>query len=386
MKLLETIKARFFTDQKPLSPGTFHYQAPPEAEFPYRIHLRVEKDGNGLLILNASTILHLNQTATEFVWHMIEKTSEDETARSIARRYNVPHKQAQEDYHNLLDKLNTLITMPDLDPVTFLEFSRSEPYAEAMSAPYRLDCALTYKVNIADQNTVAPVERVKRELTHDEWKAILTKSWQAGIPHIIFTGGEPTLRPDLPELIKHAEDQGQVTGLLTNGYMLTKPHYRQQLLENGLDHLMILLYPHEDQSWEVIRDVMPEDIFTTVHITITTKILDEFESILDKLRALEVESLSLSVNDLALKDKIQEVHQAAVEREFSLVWDLPVPYSKLNPVSLEAEEETPLPDGAGRAWLYVEPDGDVLVSQGYPDVMGNILTDTWDKIWEKHPE
>jgi len=61
---------------------------------------------------------------------------------------------------------------------------------------------------------------VDRELNTSEWITILDKSWNAGIPHIIFTGGEPTLREDLPELIMHAEALGQVSGLLTDGLRL----------------------------------------------------------------------------------------------------------------------------------------------------------------------
>jgi len=39
-------------------------------------------------------------------------------------------------------------------------------------------------------------------------------------------------------------------------------------------------------------------------------------------------------------------------------------------------------DGAGKAWLYVEPDGDVLPAQGMADqILGNILRDEWEKIY-----
>ena len=38
--------------------------------------------------------------------------------------------------------------------------------------------------------------------------------------------------------------------------------------------------------------------------------------------------------------------------------------------------------GAGKAWLYVEPDGDVLPQQGVDRILGNILNDTWQSIWE----
>jgi len=67
-----------------------------------------------------------------------------------------------------------------------------------------------------------------------------------------------------------------------------------------------------------------------------------------------------------------------------LVWDLPVPYSAQNPFALEHEEDELPPQGEGKAWLYVEPDGDVLASQGEPRVMGNLLTDDWSAIWNNH--
>ena len=64
-----------------------------------------------------------------------------------------------------------------------------------------------------------------------------------------------------------------------------------------------------------------------------------------------------------------------------LVWDLPVPYSAHNPVQLEVPAGELL-EGAGRAWLYVEPDGDVRPAQDSETVLGNLLNDPWEKIWK----
>jgi molybdenum cofactor biosynthesis enzyme MoaA len=100
----------------------------------------------------------------------------------------------------------------------FLDFERVEPYSKEVSAPYRLDCALTYKT-VDESHDAVPVERVKRELVTDEWKIILQKAWQVGIPQIVFTGGEPTLRPDLNELIPLLKSRAG-NGLLTDGKRL----------------------------------------------------------------------------------------------------------------------------------------------------------------------
>src|SRR4030042_4005383 len=144
-KLLEPVK-RLLTPIMPLPPGIFHYQAPPDSPVPYRLHLRLEPDGNGMLIVNASTILHLNQTASEFAYHMVMQTPEEKMVREITGRYRVKRQHALQDYLQLKERLLTLISTPDLDPETFLDFERSTPYAHAISAPYRLDCAITYRL------------------------------------------------------------------------------------------------------------------------------------------------------------------------------------------------------------------------------------------------
>src|SRR4030067_1230802 len=99
----------------------------------------------------------------------------------------------------------------------------------------------------------------------------MDKAWQAGIPHIVFTGGEPTLRDDLPQLISHAETNGQVTGLLTDGYRMQNSEYLDSLLQTGLDHLVILLNLIEDRIWTVIQSTLQADLSTTVHLTITSQ-------------------------------------------------------------------------------------------------------------------
>jgi MoaA/NifB/PqqE/SkfB family radical SAM enzyme len=74
-------------------------------------------------------------------------------------------------------------------------------------------------------------------------------------------------------------------------------------------------------------------------------------------------------------------HKVA-EHGLPLVWDLPVPYSNFHPVALELAEHQEPHKGAGKAWLYVEPDGDVLPEQGICTVLGNFLTDPWETIWQ----
>jgi hypothetical protein len=237
--------SRLFKPTQLLPSGVYHFQTPTNADLQYRLHLRVNSSGEGVLIINASTILHLNQTATEYAYHLIQETPVEETASQIAQRYKVDQDQARTDYLDFKEKIKTLLEIPDLDPVSFLDISREDPYSGTIEAPYRLDCALTYQLPEKTNPELAPIRRVDRELSTEEWMKIIDLAWEAGIPHLIFTGGEPTLRDDLIDLIKHAEKNGQVTGLLTDGYKLIEPGFRQDLLQSGLDHLLFALSPSD---------------------------------------------------------------------------------------------------------------------------------------------
>ena len=376
----------YFAAPKPLPPGNYAYQAPPDAPFPYRLHLRIEANGSGVLILNGSTVLHLNQTATEYAYHLVKGNPAEHVGRQIATRYKTSRVKGQRDYKAFTEQLRTLIDTPDLDPVTYLGFDRQTPYTE-ISAPYRLDCALTYRLPEGVDIAIAPTDRVKRELSADEWKQIIDKSWQVGIPHLIFTGGEPTLRDDLLDILAHAEINGQVTGLLTNGLRLADSAYFEQLVRTGLDHVMVVLNPDLELSWRVLEVICPDDLFTAVHLTITPQNKAETPGLIKRLADMKANALSLSISDPSLAADLENARELAANLGLSLVWDLPVPYSNSNPVSLEiaageyAEELKT--KGADKAWLYVEPDGDVLPAQGINKVLGNLLTDPWESIWKQ---
>ena len=378
MKIFNRLADQFKKIQ-PLPDGLYHLQADGK---PLRVHLRLRKDGTGLLILNASTILHLNPTAAEYAYHYIKGTSSEEAAKMIAARYRIGRVQALEDYTDFADRIQVLIETPDLDPVSFLDFERVAPHSAELTAPLRIDCALTYRVPAGTKPDVAPTKRVVRELTADEWRAILDKAWQAGIPHVTFTGGEPTLRDELPDLIAHAEKLGMVCGLLTDGAALSKKKYLEQLLQTGLDHILLVLHPDDAAAWKAIKLIIDADIFLTVHLTINKKTAKDGEKTIEKLAKLGVRNLSISTPDKKFLGDMLAIQNKANAFNFTMRWDLPVPYSESNPAAMETEDDK-VPAGAGRAWIYVEPDGDVLPAQGEADkVMGNLLSDPWEKIYK----
>jgi hypothetical protein len=379
MKIINRLADRF-AKVTPLPAGTNHMQNTLDDK-PYRLHLRLHEDGSGILIVNASTVLQLNPTAAEYAYHFVRGSSPEEAAKEIASRYRVNKGLALEDYLDFRDRIYTLISTPDLDPVSALDFELAAPHSAKLTAPLRLDCALTYRLLAETEAEYAPTKRVERELTTEEWKAIFDKAWEFGIPQITFTGGEATLREDLPYLIAEAEKNGQVCGLLTDGLKLQDKQYLTLLLQTGLDHILFLLQPENPESWNALEIVLPEDIFVTVHITLNEHNIKISEPTLERLANLGVTSISLTIRDHSLQDVFNTLRNKAADMGLTLRFDLPVPYSAYNPVAFETQEDD-LPEGAGKAWLYVEPDGDVLPAQGVADkVLGNLLTDSWGTIY-----
>jgi MoaA/NifB/PqqE/SkfB family radical SAM enzyme len=403
MSLLETVRS-WFAPVEPLTREMLHYQTPPDAPQQYRLHLRVEGDGRGLLLVNAATVLHLNQTATEYARLLIQGVHEEEAACTMARRYRVSRATARADYRRLRDHILTLLTSTDLCPVTYLELERVEPFSADSSAPYRVDLALTYRLDNSGALDPQAHRRVNRELTTEEWQRVLHLLWEVGVPHVCFTGGEPTLREDLVELVRVAEAQGLVTGLLTDGRRLREQEYLENLLLAGLDHLQVTLVSHRPEvhdrfvgrvgGWQEteagLRNALAGDIYVVVHVLVIPANADSVAETVAYLADLGVPAVALSSPLRAaaeeertrLQTALEEAQAAAHERGLTLVWDLAAPYSHVNPMEMEAGRA---PEQVIRQHLYVEPDGDVLPAQGYNVVLGNLLRDPWEAIWD-HPE
>ena len=366
---------------KPIPPGIYHYMAPQDDPNNYRLHLRIEQDGSGVLIVNAATVLHLNKTAVAYSYYLIQKQLPEQVGKEMSRIYRVDPKVASQDYQEFGQRILALAQTQDLEPVTSLGAAIALPDSAKISAPYRLDCAVTYRLPEGADLEAAPTRRVDRELTMAEWQSVLDKAWQAGIPHVVFTGGEPSLREDLAQFIAHAESLGQVSGLITDGLRLAEDAYLQTLLQTGLDHLMIVLRPDNPAAWKALENVAAANIFFAVHLTATPKTAADLPRLIDKLAGCQVRDLSLSASTSELAKGLPALSKQAETLQMELITDLPVPYSSLNPFTLE-EVEAAAPNGAGRASLYVEPDGDVLPAQGINRRLGNMLKDPWKQIWE----
>lgn len=112
--------------------------------------------------------------------------------------------------------------------------------AEGIKPPLWLLAELTYRCPLQCPYCSNPVDFALRqdELSTEQWIEVFRQARELGAAQIGFSGGEPLVRQDLPELVKAARDMGFYTNLITSGIGLTEEKI-DQLSEAGLDHIQV---------------------------------------------------------------------------------------------------------------------------------------------------
>ena len=367
-----------FDQRTPIPPGFLSYHTKPEDPLQYRLHLRVEPDGDGVLILNASSILHLNQTATEIAYYMMKGQTVDEITALISDRFSVKPELAKKDVQDFLAQIDSFIHAVDQNPNADFGFEKHLD-TSGISAPYRLDCCLTYRLEAAEQGM--DPHRSEDPLKTDEWKKIIKKAYDAAIPHLVFYGGEPSLRDDLSELLSYCEELGLVSGLVSSGRKLLEPAYVEGLIASGLDHLMIPWVLHDTQMRQALDEILPMDLYTCINLPIQKDF--DFIPLINELKGLGANAFSLapvSEDDyeyfLELCDYVEALDGV------DLVQDMPLPVPAETFDRQEDAQELNVDDSA---LTIMKVDADGRLHMGFPpySLIGSMLADTWPKLWER---
>ena len=388
-----------------LSSGLYHYVRE-TADEKSRIHLRIDSDGTGTLIVNASSVMHLNPSAAFMAWLTLEGKTEEESVQILSKKYNAPKRHLQDDLSSFLYQFDELLRPDGACPVHELDLESIMPFSARPSAPYRMDLAVTYRCNNDCAHCYNARERNFPELTTEQWFKIMDQLWALGVPHIIFTGGEATLRNDLPELIRHAESNGQITGLNTNARRLSDEKYVQTLVDAGLDHVQVTVEScdesiHDEmmrskgafkQTIQGLKNALNSKLYVMTNTTMLRNNVHKIPETLDFLAEIGVPTVGLNaliysgngatVGTGLRENELQPILDVATrktaERGQKLIWYTPTQYCQFDPTASNLGVK------GCTAALYsmcIESNGDVLPCQSYYQPLGNMLVDSWDSIW-----
>lgn len=407
MNALTNLLRKFSPASRPdrPGPGIWHFKREADGG-KTRYHLRLEADGQGLLMVNASRAYQLNPAAAWMAYLYLRGTTREEALRALGGWFNAPAATLAGDYSDLCAQLDVLTDPDEHCALCELDLESTIPFSTRPSAPYRMDLALTYRCNNDCAHCYNARPRTTPELSTSEWKKVLDTVWAAGIPHVVFTGGEPTVRADLPELVAHAQANGQIAGINTNGRRLKDKGLVQALVDAGLDHVQITLESHDEGihdgmvlrpgAWREtvagIRNALDSRLFVMTNTTLLQANSPMLLKTLEFLAELGVPTVGL--NALIYSGRGQTVGSGLREselpalletaREFTgqsgqkLIWYTPTRYCHFDPLLLE------LGIKGCTAALYnmcVEPDGAVIPCQSYYEPIGNLLTTPWESIW-----
>lgn len=290
-------------------------------------------------------------------------------------------------------------------------------YAPEMTAPHRMDLMVSamtrggaWHCNQKCLHCYAAGQPLSDtpELTTAQWKEILAKLRAANVPQVTFTGGEPTLRADLVELVEAA--QWFVTRLNTNGRLLT-PELCRRLYDASLDSVQVTLYSHDpaihnalvgaegfDDTVAGIRNAVAAGLSVSVNTPLcslntdyaaTVRFVNELgvryvtcSGLIPSGSAEGAESQATRLTEEQLTDVLRRAVTVAEELEMEMDFTSP---GWLKEETLRSMGLTLVPScGACLSNMAIAPDGGVIPCQSWlsSQPLGNMLTDDWDKIWQ----
>ena len=397
-----------------------------------RFHLRTvdPTEDNFLWINGKQPPIILDKTAADFVAYMIEAmwnfqqgSGDESTAvmnyvvEKMYMKYKrlialpgkmVTRNKISADFHKLF---GTLMSIAEGGCPAEAGLTSKEIRYGDWSCPGRMDLALLYRCNLSCPKCYLPEKADKTmELSTSEWKGILTKLWMIGIPQVVFTGGEPTLRADLVDLVDKAKMF--VTGLITNGTRLAENDLAGRLKEASLDYVQITVESSNSDIHDKMVAVpgsfaktlagihasLKAGIDTVTNTTITATNKDSFIATMKFLSDIGVKNIACNtlicsgrgtehkkqngVSDEELKNILLQAKETADALNLNLQWYSPTCYNAgINPLELGLGEKA---CSAAAYNMTIQPDGSVLPCQSWPEPVGNILRDSWSEIWN-HP-
>jgi pyrroloquinoline quinone biosynthesis protein E len=122
-----------------------------------------------------------------------------------------------------------------------------------ISPPLALLAELTHRCPLQCPYCSNPInlERAGQELTTAEWMRAFDEAAAMGILQVHLSGGEPTARQDLEQIVRHAHDAGLYTNLITAGVLLDERRIKA-LTEVGLDHIQLSFQDSEPEGGDRI--------------------------------------------------------------------------------------------------------------------------------------
>ena len=411
-----------------------HITLDPKGPGVVRIHMIPPRDDTPdapfLLLLNGARLVPLNlswaimlanlmdqlqayegQDLAEDQWESLLTAAVEETHRTYPR---TKRQTLASDLHLMLTSLVAIAQ--GREPEAEVGLLSLSDYAPEMTAPHRMDLMVSamekdggWHCNQKCLHCYAAGQPMGEtpELSTEQWKTALALLRKANIPQVTFTGGEPTLRSDLVELVQAAA--WFVTRLNTNGRLLT-PELCAALYQASLDSVQVTLYSAEgnihnqlvgvngfSDTVQGIRNAVAAGLIVSVntplcslntHYAETLRFAHSLgvryatcSGLIPSGSACGQESRATALTPEQLTDILRQAVDTAEELGMELDFTSP---GWLEEETLRSLGLNLIPScGACLSNMAVTPDGKVVPCQSWlsDEPLGDLLHDDWADIW-----
>jgi PqqA peptide cyclase len=355
-------------------------------------------------VLHPEGAVLLNETARD----VLERCDGRSDVRTIAADLaDVYDGVMLDDVRALLDDLvrRRIVSVgSDARPAIVADLVGKRPVREPV--PVGLLAELTYRCPLRCTYCSNPVnlDAYSEELTTTQWHDAIGQARELGVLQVHLSGGEPLLRPDLHELIKHANQKGMYTNLITSGVPLTADRLTT-LVEAGLDHVQLSIQDVDATAGDAVAGIRAHDrkraaaaliresgLAFTVNVVLHAGNVDRLEAIADYAEGLGAHRVELAHTQYygwGLRNRAALMPTAAqVQRADEAVGRVRARSTvELVYVNADHHGDRPKPcmQGWGARQLVIAPTGDVLPCLAahslpgltIPNVRENRLADIW---------
>ena len=336
------------------------------------------------------------------------------TCKAVRKVYPfISKKRLSSDVFTMMKTFSQVARGEDVDePIWYVPLGEYAPY---MRAPHRMDLLVSAMTVDGRWNcnqkcvhcyAAGQEQASEAELSTEDWKRIIDNCRSAGVTQLTFTGGEPTQRSDLFELIDYA--RWFVTRVNTNGIRLT-PEYCKGLRGASVDSVQITFYSHDAAVHDALVGAhrfaetvagMENALAAGLNISVNTPLCTlnrDYTKTLEFLHAKGFvyvtcsglittgnattpasERLQLDVDELkqALREAVAYCHANGMEISFtSPGWIEP---GFCNELGINEPS-----CGACLSNMAITPGGNVVPCQSWlgGTILGNMRSDNWNDIW-----
>lgn len=364
-----------------IKPGVYPYMYQEGGEVT-RFHLRVDRDGNGILLANATAAARLRPSGVIIARGLLECQDKQEILSQLSASFReVKPAAAQQDVENVRQVLSSLAAPGDNYPILNLPDPSFAPEATLLEKPLSADVSL-----------VEPARLLP----------LLMRLWDVGVPHVTFVAGECPLPADLVRAVERAEDLGMIAGVRARGSDLVQGSLIKDLALAGIDHIDILYLSaqvdvHDSlagagdhhRAIEALAQACRYEVCPVAVVPLVEPTLHTLEETLADLVGRGVTNVGFyaigtetpepsgAVKADAMAQVAEVVEQSAAEADVRFLWYPPV---RFDPTVSLAEQLRRGPRAPGDNSVRLEPDGSVIPARGPFRSAGNLLTDHWDTI------